>query len=164
MEVGPCLSHAGVLMTLISPSPSSWEGRQVGGQAWPQRQRHEAGRQRLAPQDGTCTGRPQVLGVSMPPPPPRHQPQDRAATGSRFSRGALCNPPVGTSLSAQSPFCSYFPAQLLQAPFSSLCSRKPSLGGHRLPPGPCPGTRGLSQGICAQPCAGPLSGGLPPAS
>lgn len=133
MQVGPCLSHAEVLITL-TPYPSSWEGRQVGGQVWPQSQRHEAGRQGLAPRDGTCTGRPRVLGASMPPPPPGHQPQDRAATSSRFSRGAVSLLPAG----AESPFCSHLPAQQLQAPSLSQCSRKPSLGDHCLPPGPSP--------------------------
>lgn len=144
----------------------------MGGQAWPQSQRQKAGGKGLAPREGTCTGRPQVLGASMPPPPPRHQPQDRAANSSRFRRDAvspqsLFNLPVGAGLSAQSPSCSRSLAQLLQAPFPSLCSRRPSLGGHHLPPGPCPdcpGTRGLTQGTCAQPLAGPFNGGLPPAS
>lgn len=134
----------------------------MGGQAWAQSQRHEAGGQGLGPWDGICTGTLQVLGMPMLPPPPPHQAQDGAATSLRFRRVALSLFPslLGPASLLRTHSVHTRWHSCLQAPFPFLPRGGLPTGGHCFPPGPSPhslGTRGLSRGTCAQPWSGPFT-------
>lgn len=132
------------------PYPSSREGRQASRQAWAQSQGHKIGGQGLAPRDGTCTGRPQGMGVSMRSPPPQ-EPQDGAAAGSRFRTTLSSRLPlgVGARLSAQSPFFPHglaFPWGSLpapQGPLPTVQAHEARAGAHVLNAG-----LGPSHGVC----------------